>query len=222
MRTLFVILMFAACAAHAQPEILFLTTNDARLFWLGKTWADKVSSLSTSESKLQWIGKSLVGGGHEGTINFISGTITTSASGHITKGEFVLDMNTIRNTDMKPEDGHGGKDLEDHLKSEDFFAVAKYPRANFSILKVIPEPTASDAQQVRVTGLLSIKGITNQIVFPATINRKKESVNVNAELTIDRTKWDIIYNSKTYFSIMKDGLISDEIKILLDLSFPGC
>jgi YceI-like domain len=220
MRALFVMLMFAACAAQAQPEILFLTTNDARLFWLGKTWADKVSSLSTSESKLQWIGKPLVGGGHEGTIKFISGSITTAASGLITQGEFVLDMNTIKNVDIKPESS--AKDLEEHLKSEDFFAVAKYPRANFSILKVTPEPTASDAQRVRVTGLLSIKGITNQIVFPATINRNNESVNVKAELTIDRTKWDIIYNSKTFFSTMKDGLISDEIKILLDLSFPGC
>lgn len=220
MRILFAILMLVACAAQAQPEILFLTTNDARLFWLGKTWADKVSSLSISESRLQWIGKPLVGGGHEGTIKFISGSITTAASGLITQGEFVLDMNTIKNVDIKPESS--AKDLEDHLKSEDFFAVAKYPRANFSILKVVPEPTTSDAQRVRVTGLLSIKGITNQIAFPATINRDKESVNVKAELTIDRTKWDIIYNSKTFFSTMKDGLISDEIKILLDLSFPGC
>lgn len=220
MRVLFVILMFAASAAQAQPEILFLTTNDARLFWLGKTWTDKVSSLSTSESKLQWIGKPLVGGGHEGTIKFISGSITTSASGLITQGEFVLDMNTIKNVDIKPESS--AKDLEDHLKSEDFFAVAKYPRANFSILKVIPEPTAIDPQRVKVAGLLSIKGITNQIVFPATINRNKESVNVKAELKIDRTKWDIIYNSKTFFSTMKDGLISDEIKIVVDLKFNGC
>jgi len=215
-------LMFAACAVQAQPQILFLTTNDARLFWLGKSWADKVSYLSITESKLQWIGKPLVGGGHEGTINFISGSITTSASGDITKGDFVLDMNTIRNTDMKPEDGHGGKDLEDHLKSKDFFSVTKYPRANFSILKVITEPTASDTQQVRVTGLLSIKGITNEIVFPATISQNKESVNVKAELTIDRTKWDIIYNSKTIFSNLKDGFISDEIKIVVDLTFGGC
>lgn len=222
MKKLFVMLMFAACAVQAQPQILFLTTNDARLFWLGKSWADKVSSLSITESKLQWIGKPLVGGGHEGTINFISGSITTSASGDITKGDFVLDMNTIRNTDMKPEDGHCGKDLEDHLKSEDFFSVTKYPSANFSILKVIPEPTTSDTQRVRVTGLLSIKGITNQVVFPATISQNKESVNVKAELTIDRTKWDIIYKSKTIFSNLKDGFISDEIKIVVDLKFEGC
>jgi len=220
MRTLFAMLMFAACAAQAQSEILFLTTNDARLFWLGKSWADKVSTLSTSESKLQWIGKPLVGGGHEGTIKFISGSITTSVSGLITQGEFVLDMNTIKNVDIKPESS--AEELEEHLKSEDFFAVSKYPRANFSILKIIPESKTGDVQQVNVTGLLTLKRITNIITFPATITRKGEAANIKAEITIDRTKWDIIYNSKTIFSNLKDGFISDEIKIVVDLKFDGC
>ncbi|MEQ1584678.1 MAG: YceI family protein [Cyclobacteriaceae bacterium] len=220
MKKLFFLAMLVSGLAQAQPEILFLTTTDFRLFWLGRSWADKVSALSLKESTLQWTGKPLVGGGHEGTINFISGSITTSAAGDITQGEFVLDMNTIKNTDMKPDDG--GKDLEEHLKSEDFFAVAKYPHANFSILKIVAESKVGDQQQVKVTGLLTLKGITNQIIFPATIGQKGETANIKAEITIDRTKWDIIYNSKTFFSTMKDGLISDEIKIVLDLSFPGC
>lgn len=212
--------MLVSGLAQAQPEILFLTTTDVRLFWLGKSWADKVSALSIKESKVQWTGKPLVGGGHEGSINFISGSITTSTAGDITQGEFVLDMNTIKSTDMKPDDG--GKDLEEHLKSEDFFSVAKYPQANFSILKIIPESKTGDVQQVKVTGLLTIKRITNMITFPATITRKGETANIQAEITIDRTKWDIIYNSKTFFSNLKDGLISDEIKIVVDLKFDGC
>lgn len=220
MKKLLVMLMFAASVAQAQPEILFLTTNDARLFWLGNSWTDKVSSLSITASTFQWMGKPLVGGGHEGTINFISGSITTSAAGLITQGEFVLDMNSIKNIDIKPESS--AKDLEDHLKSEDFFAVAKYPRANFSILKIIPESKTGDVQQVNVTGLLTLKRITNMITFPATITRKGEAVNIKAEIAIDRTKWDIIYNSKTIFSNLKDGFISDEIKIVVDLKFDGC
>ncbi len=212
--------MLVSGLAQAQPEILFLTTSDARLFWLGRSWADKVSALSLKESTLQWSGKPLVGGGHEGTINFISGSITTSAAGDITQGEFVLDMNTIKNTDMKSDDGGNG--LEEHLKGEDFFSVKKYPRANFSILRIIQESKTGDVQQVNVTGLLTIKRITNMITFPATITRKGESANIKAEITIDRTKWDIIYNSKTFFANLKDGFISDEIKIVVDLKFDGC
>ncbi len=214
--------MLVSGLAQAQSEILFLTTSDVRLFLLGRSSADKVSALSLKESTLKWTGKSLAGGGHEGTINFISGSITTSAAGDITQGEFVLDMNTIKNTDMKPEDGDGGKDLEEHLKSEDFFSVEKYPQANFSILKIIQESKTGDVQQVKVTGLLTLKRITNMITFPATITRKGETANIKAEITIDRTKWDIIYNSKTFFSNLKDGFISDEIKIVVDLKFDGC
>jgi polyisoprenoid-binding protein YceI len=220
MKKLFFFAMLVSGLAQAQSEILFLTTSDVRLLLLGRSSADKVSALSLKESTLKWTGKSLAGGGHEGTINFISGSITTSAAGDITQGEFVLDMNTIKNTDMKPEDG--GKDLEEHLKSEDFFSVAKYPQANFSILKIIQESKTGDVQQVKVTGLLTLKRITNMITFPATITRKGETANIKAEITIDRTKWDIIYNSKTFFSNLKDGFISDEIKIVVDLKFDGC
>lgn len=212
--------MLVSGLTQAQPEILFLTTTDVRLFLLGRSSADKVSALSLKESTLQWMGKPLVGGGHEGTINFSSGSITTTAAGDITQGEFVLDMNTIKNTDMKPDDGGNG--LEEHLKAEDFFSVAKYPRANFSILKVIPESKTGDVQQVKFLGLLTLKRITNMITFPATITRKGETANIKAEITIDRTKWDIIYNSKTFFANLKDGFISDEIKIVVDLKFDGC
>jgi len=220
MKKLFFLAMLVSGLAQAQPEILFLTTSDARLFWLGRSWSDKVSTLVIKESTLQWAGKPLVGGGHEGTINFSSGSITTSANGDITQGEFVLNMNTIKSTDMKPDDG--GKDLEEHLKSEDFFSVTKYPQANFSILKIMQESKTGDVQQVKVTGLLTLKRITNMITFPATITRKGETANIKAEITIDRTKWDIIYNSKTFFANLKDGFISDEIKIVIDLKFNGC
>jgi len=220
MKKIFFLAMLVSGLAQAQPEILFLTTTDVRLFWLGRSWADKVSPLSIKESTLQWTGKPLVGGGHEGTINFISGSITTSAAGDITQGEFVLDMNTIKSTDMKADDG--GNDLEEHLKSEDFFSVPKYPQANFSTLKIIPESKTGNVQQVKVTGLLTLKRITNMITFPATITRKGETANIKAEITIDRTKWDIIYNSKTFFSNLKDGFISDEINIVVDLKFDGC
>ncbi len=219
MKKVFFLAMLVSGLAQAQPEILFLTTTDVRLFWLGRSWADKVSTLSIKESTLQWTGRPLVGGGHEGTINFISGSIITSAAGDITQGEFVLDMNSISSTDMKSDDG--GKDLEEHLKSEDFFSVTKYPQANFSTLKIIPESKNGDVQQVKVTGLLTLKRITNMITFPATITRKGENANIKAEITIDRTKWDIIYNSKTIFSNLKDGFISDEIKIVVDLKFGG-
>lgn len=221
-----ILLLVCVVAAQAQlkPEIVPLASLGSD--WLARPQAkvgnvvEEKWSLNEKESKLKWIGKPIVGGGHEGTIQFVSGSVTFSTAGVLTQGEFVLDMNTIKNTDMKPESS--AKDLEDHLKSEDFFSVSKHPKANFSILKVITGVSTKDTQMIKVTGLLSIKGITNHVVFPATIIRDKEGLMIKADLTIDRTKWDIIYQSKSIFTNLKDGVISDEITISVELRFVGC
>jgi polyisoprenoid-binding protein YceI len=217
------ILMCAGLQAQPKPEFLSLSQLGANGLWKSSTGltTDTKWELNLKESKLMWMGKPIVGSGHEGTIQFVSGSITTSATEQIIQGELVVDMNTIKNTDMKPDDG--GKDLEEHLKADDFFSVAKYPQANFSILKVTPDATYKATGRVKLTGLLTIKGITNQVEFFATAVGGKETVTVKGDLVIDRTKWDIIYQSKSIFTNLKDGIISDEIKLTIDLKFfPGC
>lgn len=224
MRVMMLLLMCAGIAqAQSKPGIIPLSEFGTSWLWKSQPGltTDANWELNQKESKLVWVGKPIVGSGHEGTIQFISGSIVTSSSGQITKGELVVDMNTIKNTDMKPDDG--GKDLEDHLKNDDFFSVAKFPRANFSILKVVPDPTYKTSGQIKITGLLTIKGITNQVEFMATSTTSKENITVKGDLIIDRTKWDINYQSKSIFKSLKDGVISDEIKLTVDLKFfLGC
>jgi polyisoprenoid-binding protein YceI len=208
------------CIAQAQPKFEIVPLAEFGASWAGKSQTGMSSDfrweLNQKESKLQWMGKPIVGSGHDGTIQFVSGSLTTS-SGQITQGELVVDMNTIQNTDMKPDDG--GKDLEEHLKNDDFFSVTKFPRANFSIIKVVPSDTYKTTGQIKITGLLTIKGITNQVELEATTTSSKENVQVKGELIIDRTKWDINYQSKSIFKSLKDGIISDEIKLTVDLKF---
>jgi polyisoprenoid-binding protein YceI len=217
------ILMMCAGIAQAQPKSGFIPLSEFGASWLWKPQTNSATKweLNQKESKLLWMGKPIVGSGHEGTIQFVSGFVTTSATGLLTQGELVVDMNTIKNTDMKPDDG--GKDLEAHLKNDDFFSVAKFPRANFSILKVVLDPTYKTSGQVKITGLLTIKGITNQVEFTAITASSKENIAVKGDLIIDRTKWDINYQSKSIFKTLKDGIISDEIKLSIDLKFfIGC
>lgn len=221
------IMLVLICAGmvQAQSKTQIIPLSEFGTSWIFKSQptssSDTKWELNQKESKLQWIGKPIVGSGHEGTIQFISGSIITSSAGMITQGELVVDMNTIKNTDMKPDDG--GKDLEEHLKNEDFFTVEKFPRANISIIKVTPDPTFKTSGRVKLTGLLTIKGITNQVEFLAIVAGTKENMNVKCELTIDRTKWDINYQSKSIFKNLKDGIISDDIKLEIDLKFfIGC
>ncbi|TXH29415.1 MAG: YceI family protein [Cyclobacteriaceae bacterium] len=223
MRVIIFVLICVGAQAQSKPEIVAL--SDFGTSWMWKSQPGLVSDtkweLNQKQSKLIWMGKPIVGSGHEGTIQFTSGSIVTSSTGQITQGELVADMNTIKNTDMKPDDG--GRDLEDHLKNDDFFSVTKFPRANFSILKVVPDATYKTSGRIKITGLLTIKGITNQVEFMATTTSSKENIQVKGELIIDRTKWDIIYQSKSIFKNLKDGVISDEIKLTLDLKFfLGC
>lgn len=224
MRIILVVLIFVKIVqAQPKPTIVPLSQFSTSWMWNSRTElsSDTKWELNQKESKLLWMGKPIVGSGHEGTIQFVSGSVITSSAGQIMQGELVVDMNTIKNTDMKPDDG--GKDIEDHLKNEDFFSVAKYPRANFSIVKVDPDPTYKTSGRAKLTGLLTIKGITNQIEFVTTTTGSKENIQVKGELIIDRTKWDINHQSKSIFKNLKDGIISDEIRLTIDLKFfIGC
>jgi len=181
-------------------------------------YAEKRFELLLSESKVQWYGNNFGGVccGHDGTIQVTSGYLITVGI-LITKGDFVLDMNTIRNTDQK--DAQSRKDLEDHLKSKDFFETDNFPKAFFSITRTTELHDPLQPNQYIVTGFLGIKGITNTITFPATINFTKTTAKAAAVITIDRTKWDVTFQSKTIFSTLKEGALADEIKMTLDLTF---
>jgi polyisoprenoid-binding protein YceI len=166
--------------------------------------------LSASENELVWSASYVVMGGHEGTLRFISGYLDDSTP--TLTGEFVFDMSSIENTDIKPsEDGDG---LEEHLRAEDFFDTAKFPKGFFTILKT---ESTSVIQRFTVTGFLTLKGIANEITFPAMIIKEKETMKVKAEITINRTKWGINFHSKSVFADLKDGVISDDVSIKLDL-----
>ncbi len=222
MRNLYLLLMVLTFAAQAQSkkEPAFAGTS-----WMLSPRATNLKDdgkfpLVEKESKLMWEGNPVIGGGHEGTIQFKSGSITITM-GAITEGDFIVNMNTIKSTDIKPESS--AKDLEDHLKSDDFFSVAKFPMASFSIINTVAEPTAADRHRIKVTGYLTIKGISNRVVFPASfIQDNQGNIQVKGELMINRTKWDIIHQSKSIFKELKDGIIDDEIKIVVDLKFAGC
>ena len=149
-----------------------------------------------------------VTGSHEGTIAIKSGFLNFE-DGKLAGGEFVIDMTSIKNTDM--EGGEYGGKLEGHLKSDDFFSVAAHPTATLVFNKV----TASGKNAYAVTGDLTIKGKTNPISFTISIYGNKAT----ASLKIDRTKYDIKYKSASFFESLKDKAIYDEFDLVSDLEF---
>lgn len=164
--------------------------------------------LDNSKSKVTWIGKKVTGE-HTGNINVSDGTLITDGT-NVTGGTFNIDMTSITCTDLK--DGMDQK-LVGHLKSDDFFSVDKHPKSTL----VIKSVSAAGNDKYNIKGDLTIKGITHPIEFPAFIKVSKKLIAAKAEITVDRTKYDIKYRSKNFVENIGDKAIDDNFILNVDL-----
>ena len=170
-------------------------------------------SVSPSDSKVQWFAEKVTGK-HDGAISVKSGTISQN-HGKLT-GTVVIDMQSITAAGMGEE--YGAK-LEKHLSSEDFFGVEKHPTATFAISSVAPIANAAKGgNNFNVKGNLTIKGITNELAFPANIQFNESKMTIKGDATIDRSKYNVRYGSTSFFDELGDKAIYDEFKLVFDLS----
>jgi polyisoprenoid-binding protein YceI len=174
-------------------------------FVSSKHVANEKYFLDTKESLVTWKGSmSLVPqNAHVGYLYISQGELTIE-KGRLAGGTVEVDMNSITDKD------HGSdNDLVAHLKSPDFFDVKKFPTAMFTITGV----TSANDENINVTGDLTVKGIRLAITFPVKIEVKHGTVTANGRVIIDRTKWDVRYNSGKFFDNLADEAISDDIEL---------
>lgn len=169
--------------------------------------------VNTEASMISWVGTKPLGDRHEGTIMIKSGKLMHDGS-TITGGEFVIDMNSIANTDIP--DAEYRANLEGHLKSGDFFEVEKHPEAKFTIASVAPTTSDSTANYV-ITGNLMMKDSTKSIQIPAMISMDNGTVKaMTPSFTIDRTEWGVMFLSGALGTV-KDKMINDQIGLQINL-----
>jgi polyisoprenoid-binding protein YceI len=167
------------------------------------------------KSELSWNAKKVTGE-HYGKVNLKSGQILVDKN-KVVGGTFVIDMSSLTVEDIK--DKATNEKLSAHLKSDDFFSTEKYNVANFTITSVKPiAKSQAGKPNATVTGNLTIKGITNPVTFPAIINLKNGIVTAVADITVDRTKFDIRYRSSNFFQDLGDKAIYDDFEITLNVS----
>jgi polyisoprenoid-binding protein YceI len=173
-------------------------------------------TVNVNESSMRWTGYYLFSfGEHTGTIGITKGQLTYTVD-QLTGGSFEIDMHSMQDTDMKADDG--GNDLTNHLKSDDFFSVDKFPTAYFEITKAEKIKDAQPNQpNYDVTGILTLKGVRNTLSFPVFISIQGNNLTASAKFKFDRTKWNVQYNSGKFFSEIGDGAISDAIGIDLNV-----
>lgn len=186
--------------ANAKPANAANTANTGTA-----TAAAKGESLAitAANSTVTFIG-SKVTGKHEGGFAMFSGTVDL-VNGKPEESSVSVDIETSSIFADDPK-------LTDHLKSPDFFDVAKFPKATFKSTKLAPSNKAG--YNYDVTGDLELHGQTKSVTFPATITVAEDSVTVLAGFTINRKDFGIAYAGKA------DDLIRDGVVIQLNIKTP--
>ena len=173
------------------------------------SFSQKTVEVNTDASRLMWTGSKLTSS-HQGEINLKSGALEIK-DGKLVGGTFVIDMTSITCTDLKPQEG--GDKLVKHLKAEDFFGVDKHPE---SLLKITEAVMSDNKEHYKIIADLTIKEITHSIVFSANVRIDNDAFLAKSIIKFDRTKWDIKYNSSSFFDV-GDKMILDEIELKLFL-----
>jgi polyisoprenoid-binding protein YceI len=176
----------------------------------GGTKGEKTAfEIDTKESKVHWNAKKVTGE-HSGYVSVGNGTVTVE-NNLVSGAQVNMDMTSIVCTDLT--DAEWNKKLVGHLKSDDFFSVEKNPVANFEITSM----KKLNKEDYDVKGKLTIKGITNEITFPAKVSVANGNVQAMGTAKVDRTKWDIRYGSGKFFEGLGDKMIYDEFEITFDI-----
>lgn len=185
--------LLASSVAFAAPEKVSLDLNKSVIKWKG--------------------GKEFVDSFHTGTVAIKSGHVEIE-KGAIIGGEFELDMNKIENTDLT--DVPMKAKLVGHLQSPDFFDTQKFPTAKFKITKVTK---ASD--KTLIEGDLTVKGKTSLQRVNANVTKEGKVFVAKGVTDFDRSKYDVKYNSQSFFPDLvktgKDKVIKNNIELEFDL-----
>lgn len=154
-----------------------------------------------------------------GKISVSSGTISVDKDS-LSGGEFVINLGALQvDPASVTEKDKKASDLEGHLKSPDFFDVAKYPTAKFVITKVEPFSGAQPSSLLKdpnylISGNLTLKDSTLNITFPSKVEVSATGVNATAKFVIDRSAWGINYKAK---GSPENWMISKDVEIGLNL-----
>jgi polyisoprenoid-binding protein YceI len=161
-------------------------------------------SLDREKSLVEWTGSSPKVS-HKGSFDVISDGIQV-VNGRVVAGTFIIPIASIKNYDLpntvKPV-------LLKHLKSEDFFNMALFPEAGFSITEVVPLDTitagAVKDANTWVKGNFTMLGQEHPIDFPSSIILEGDDLKVEALLLLTEQNGEC--NMQQILPIKKDRFI---------------
>lgn len=166
----------------------------------------QTKKIDVAKSNINWVSKKVTGE-HSGTVGFKSGALVFQKDA-LKGGTFIVDMTSLTATDLT---GEYLDKLNGHLKADDFFGTDKFPTSTLVFKTVAPKAN----NVYSVTADLTIKGITKLVAFDIAVKGNKATTT----FMVDRTKYDIKYNSKSFFESIGDKAIYDDFELTVNLQF---
>ncbi len=191
-----------------MKRIFFILT--VSVFAVALLPAQKKLVAYEAATNIEWHGHKIVGASHTGNIDLQSGWLVLEGNS-VSGGEFIVDMNSIKNSDVKDEKMRDR--LVGHLKSDDFFGVEKYPLSKL----VITGSSKTPDGKTLFKGNLTIKEATHPVEFTATESKNGGVLTYTADINFDRSLYDVRFGSGKFFSNLGDNAIVDEINLKVNL-----
>lgn len=190
-----------AVEAQREPRVTCLRTRHGAVFLVGwfVSWAFVLASygagraaeryvISSEKSQFQFRAYSVFAKPF-GTFHRFSGDILTDVDNvGASRVRFVIEAASIDTDNAK---------RDKHLRNEDFLFVEQYPTITFTSTAI-----TQDATTYQVEGDLQIRGVTQRIAIPVTVESGQDSLVVRGEIQLNRKDFGITYNA--FFNPVKD------------------
>jgi polyisoprenoid-binding protein YceI len=200
MLVLTALMLLAACGNPATNKSRAVTGEAAQASPQASHAGGQKYLITSQNSKIEFIG-SQVAGRHEGSFQKFNGEIDYTGQPETSHVNVTIDTSSLIADDPK---------LTEHLKTADFFEVAKYPTATFVSTAI--KPGGDKGASHTVTGNLTMHGVTKSVMFPATITATADAINVDANFSINRRDFNINYAGPA------NNLVRDDVVLTLKIN----
>ena len=175
------LIFFTACNDPASDATKARTGEAAQVASPAAAQGGQKYQITSQNSKIEFVG-SKVTGKENGSFKDFSGQIDYTGNPETSRVNITIKVDSIA-TDSP--------DLAKHLKTADFFDVAKFPEASFVSTAI--KPGGENGATHTVTGNLTMHGVTKAVTFPATINVTPDVATVESTFSINRRDFNLNY-----------------------------
>jgi polyisoprenoid-binding protein YceI len=161
----FLILVLASCGGKEATENATSTTIQA---------AEVNFGIDTAASTLKWKGSKSEEDFHVGSLKFKSGSLSAQGTENV-KGEFVVDMNSIKVEDKELPDDKKAY-LKKHLSEKDYFDVSKFPEVTVKV---------NGYKDGKLSSTLNVLGKEMKHDIPVKMTNDGNKVTINGTFELD-------------------------------------